>query len=125
MVSSVPLLDLVQKVTTGHSESDLGELREMLESLLTAYNFELKVFERVITVYKQDVHEAKSRNRRLCVCGSRVDSVVDVELKPESAHEVSQIMKASKQRFDAASRKLQQCVFCCRRPRFLQPKGRE
>ncbi|GAX18100.1 hypothetical protein FisN_25Hh077 [Fistulifera solaris] len=96
MVSSVPLLDLVQKVTTGHSGSDLGELREMLESLLTAYNFELRVFEDVTTVFKQDVHEAKNQNRGLCVCGSRVDSILNIDLKAESAHEVSQILKSNR-----------------------------
>ncbi len=96
MVSSVPLLDLVQKVTTGHSGSDLGELREMLESLLTAYNFELRVFEDVTTVFKQDVHEAKNQNRGLCVFGSRVDSVLNIDLKAESADEVSQILKSNR-----------------------------
>ncbi|KAL3919253.1 MAG: hypothetical protein SGILL_003847, partial [Bacillariaceae sp.] len=44
MVSSVPLPDLVRKVTSDHSGSRLGELREMIESLLITYGLELDVF---------------------------------------------------------------------------------
>ena len=54
MVSSVPLPDLVRKVTSDHSGSRLGELREMIESLLSTYGLELKVFNRAVSIFKYD-----------------------------------------------------------------------
>jgi hypothetical protein len=67
MVSSVPLPDLVQKVTTDHSGSRLGELREMVESLLNTYGFELDVFTGAANVMHEDVKRMEQEYRRLKV----------------------------------------------------------
>lgn len=81
MVSSVPLTDLVRKVTSDHSGSRLGELREMVESLLGTYGFELKVFESAITIFYQDVHAMRQEHRNLRLEGHPVQSVMTVPLK--------------------------------------------
>ena len=88
MVSSVPLTDLVQKVTTDSSGSNLGELREMLDSLLGSYNFELKMFHGAAKVFQQDVHGMRTQHRRICVQGSPVHSVMNQPLNAETAHDV-------------------------------------
>jgi hypothetical protein len=67
MVSSVPLPDLVRKVTTDHSGSRLGELREMVESLLNTYGFELDVFAGAANVMHEDVKRMEEEYRRLKV----------------------------------------------------------
>lgn len=85
MVSSVPLTDLVRKVTSDHSGSRLGELREMIESLLGTYGFELKVFESAITVFHHDVSIMKREHRTLRLEGHPVQSVMTVPLKPSKA----------------------------------------
>ena len=54
MVSSVPLTDLVRKVTTDNSGSRLGELREMILSLLRTYGQERAVFSGAVKVMKFD-----------------------------------------------------------------------
>jgi hypothetical protein len=69
MVSSVPLPDLVRKVTTDHSESRLGELREMVESLLNTYGFELDAFTGAAHVMHEDVKWMEREHRRLKVRG--------------------------------------------------------
>jgi WD40 repeat protein len=43
MVSSVPLPDLVMKITTDHTGSHLGELRDMVTSMLSAFLSEVEV----------------------------------------------------------------------------------
>jgi len=80
MVSSVPLTDLVRKVTSDHSGSRLGELREMVESLLDTYGFELKLFEGASTVFHQDVREMQNQHRSLRLEASAVRSVMTVPL---------------------------------------------
>lgn len=93
MVSNVPLTDLVHKVTTHNSGSNLGELREMVESLLGTYNFELKVFQGAATAFHQDVHSMKTEFRRLSVQGSRVESVMNYTLTPETTGQVSDLLR--------------------------------
>ena len=80
MVSSVPLPDLVRKVTTDHAGSRLGELREMVESLLSTYGHELTVFTGAASVMKQDVQQMEVKNRSLKMQGSRVRSVMSYPL---------------------------------------------
>jgi len=72
MVSSVPLPDLVRKVTSDHSGSRLGELREMVESLLSTYGFELTLFEGAVSVFRHDMKEMQGQNRSLRIQGDRV-----------------------------------------------------
>jgi hypothetical protein len=67
MVSSVPMPDLVRKVTTDHSGSRLGELREMIESLLGTYGYELQVCSKAVKVMNHDVKIMEQENRRLQV----------------------------------------------------------
>ena len=80
MVSSVPLPDLVRKVTSDHSGSRLGEVREMIESLLTTYGQELDVFGGAVSVYHYDTHQMEKSHYALRVCGSSVQSVMGVDL---------------------------------------------
>ncbi|CAB9509972.1 vacuolar protein sorting 8 homolog (Saccharomyces cerevisiae) [Seminavis robusta] len=78
MVSSVPLTDLVRKVTSDHSGSRLGELREMMESLLSTYGFELKVFSSAVKVYHFDVKSMHSDQRSLKLEGTGVSKTMEV-----------------------------------------------
>ena len=80
MVSSVPLPDLVRKVTSDHSGSRLGELREMIESLLSTYGLELNVFSGAVNVYHHDVQQMQKVHRALRVEGSSVQAVVNIQL---------------------------------------------
>jgi hypothetical protein len=65
MVSSVPLPDLVYKVTSDHSNSRLGELRELIDGLLGTYRFELGVFEGALNAIKYDVRCLQQKNSSL------------------------------------------------------------
>jgi hypothetical protein len=80
MVSSVPLPDLVRKVTTDHSGSRLGELREMVESLLSTYGFELDVCSGAVSVMHEDVRCMEREHRRLRLEGSIVTSIMQMPL---------------------------------------------
>lgn len=80
MVSSVPLTDLVRKVTSDHSGSRLGELREMLDSLLSTYGFELKVFNGAVKVFHQDVREMHTDQRNLKLEGSGISKLMQFPL---------------------------------------------
>jgi hypothetical protein len=84
MVSSVPLPDLVRKVTSDHSGSRLGELREMIESLLATYGLELKVFNRSVSIFKYDSRQMQKMNRDFRVNGSNVRTVMNVPLDKEN-----------------------------------------
>jgi vacuolar protein sorting-associated protein 8 len=97
MVSSVPLKDLVQKVTTDSSGSNLGELREMVDSLLGTYNFELKVFQGATTVFHQDAYGMRTHHYHLCVQGSLVQSIANQPLTPETFRDVAVLSRHSTQ----------------------------
>eukprot|EP00980_Cylindrotheca_fusiformis_P020099 scaffold7169_cov107-Cylindrotheca_fusiformis.AAC.8 len=84
MVSSVPLPDLVRKVTSDHSGSRLGELREMIESLLATYGLELKVFSRSVSIFKYDSQQMQKMSRDYRVKGSNVRTVMNVPLDKEN-----------------------------------------
>jgi len=80
MVSSVPLTDLVRKVTSDHSGSRLGELREMLDSLLSTYGFELRVFGGAVKVFHHDVKTMHRDQRNLKLEGAGVSKLMQVPL---------------------------------------------
>lgn len=80
MVSSVPLPDLVRKVTSDHSGSRLGELREMVESLLSTYGFEVNVFSGAVNVFQHDSTEMQRMHRALRVQGASVRKVMNIPL---------------------------------------------
>lgn len=80
MVSSVPLPDLVRKVTSDHSGSRLGELREMVESLLSTYGFELNVFSGAVNVFHHDAREMQHQHRALRIEGAIVRKILNVPL---------------------------------------------
>jgi len=84
MVSSVPLPDLVRKVTSDHSGSRLGEVREMIESLLVTYGQELDVFGGAVSVFRYDSHQMEKTHHGLRVRGSHVQSIMGVELNKTS-----------------------------------------
>ena len=84
MVSSVPLPDLVRKVTSDHSGSRLGEVREMIESLLSTYGQELGVFGGAASVFHYDSHQMEKTHHGLRVRGSNVQSVMGVGLNKSS-----------------------------------------
>lgn len=95
MVSSVPLTDLVRKVTSDHSGSRLGELREMVESLLGTFGFELSLFEGAITVFHQDFHSMQCQQRSLQLEGSQVRSVMTVPLAAGNADTIRGYLRQS------------------------------
>jgi len=84
MVSSVPLPDLVRKVTSDHSGSRLGELREMIESLLATYGLELKVFNRSVNIFKYDSRQMQKMNHDTRVKGSNVRKIMNIPLNKEN-----------------------------------------
>ena len=84
MVSSVPLPDLVRKVTSDHSGSRLGEVREMIESLLITYGQELGVFGGAVSVFNYDSHQMEKTHHGLRVRGSNVQSIMGVALSRSS-----------------------------------------
>jgi hypothetical protein len=81
MVSSVPLTDLVRKVTSDHSGSRLGELREMVESLLSTYGFELTVFGNAAEIFRQDLQQMQRSQTSLQLQGAAVRSVLNTSLE--------------------------------------------
>jgi len=90
MVSSVPLSDLVRKVTADHSGSRIGELREMVEGLLATYGYELKVFKGAMTVFQQDARSMRKKQLELQQQGTPVQRLMNTPLEPSGkASEVS------------------------------------
>ena len=81
MVSSVPLTDLVRKVTSDHSGSRLGELREMVESLLSTYGFELQVFGNAAELFRQDLLHMQRSQTQLQLQGAAVRTVLNTDLE--------------------------------------------
>lgn len=80
MVSSVPLTDLVRKVTSDHSGSRLGELREMVDSLLSTYGFELEVFRGAVKVFRHDVKVMHTNKRSQKLGGSGASRIMQFPL---------------------------------------------
>jgi len=80
MVSSVPLSDLVRKVTTDNSGSQLGEVREMIESLLKTYGHEMNVCSGAVKVMQSDLQKMEVVNRELKLQGDGVHSVMQHRL---------------------------------------------
>jgi hypothetical protein len=80
MVSSVPLTDLVRRVASDHSGSRLGELREMVESLLSTYGFELQVFGNAAELFRQDLLMMQRSQTQLQLQGSAVRTVMNKDL---------------------------------------------
>jgi len=77
MVSSVPLSDLVRKVTSENSGSRLGELREMVESLLHTYGHEVDVCSAAVNVMVADVNLMEVECHRMRLEGASVRSVMN------------------------------------------------
>jgi hypothetical protein len=94
MVSSVPLPDLVRKVTSDHSGSRLGEVREMIESLLSTYGQELDVFGGAVSVFHYDSYQMEKTHHGLRVSGSNVQSIMGVGLSksPNSVRTMARIL---------------------------------
>eukprot|EP00550_Attheya_septentrionalis_P011433 CAMPEP_0198305396 /NCGR_PEP_ID=MMETSP1449-20131203/57882_1 /TAXON_ID=420275 /ORGANISM="Attheya septentrionalis, Strain CCMP2084" /LENGTH=1809 /DNA_ID=CAMNT_0044007929 /DNA_START=135 /DNA_END=5564 /DNA_ORIENTATION=- len=84
MVSSVPLPDLLRKITTDHAGNRLGEFREMVVSMLQTYSFELDVCTSAVHVMHEDVKSMSQEKRRLKVRGSKVHSVMGHSLTSRS-----------------------------------------
>lgn len=92
MVSSVPLSDLVRKVTADHSGSQIGELREMVEGLLATYGFELRVVKGAILSFHEDGNILRRKQLALQLQGSAVRSVMNAELKmPEKIKDIHNV----------------------------------
>jgi len=81
MVSSVPLTDLVHKVTAEHSGSRLGEFREMIGTLLSTYGFEHDVCTGAVNVLHHDIRVMDRDRRTLKVEGSRIGKIMNRPLK--------------------------------------------
>ena len=95
MVSSVPLTDLVRKVTSDNSGSRLGELREMLESLLETYGFELNVFSNAVEAFREDVRTMRTESRTLKLSGSGVTSVMNTRIHEGTASSIVNLTRGS------------------------------
>jgi hypothetical protein len=91
MVSSVPLPDLVRKVTSDHSGSRLGELREMIESLLITYGLELDVFRGAVRVFHVDSRKMEKSHHAMRIQGSNVKSILNVALDGGSSSSINAI----------------------------------
>ena len=89
MVSSVPLTDLVRKVTSDHSGSRLGELREMVESLLSTYGFELQVFSNAAELFCQDLLSMQRAQTRLQLQGAAVRTLLNRNLEETGSDDSS------------------------------------
>ena len=100
MVSSVPLPDLVRKVTSDHSGSRLGELREMVESLLSTYGLELNVFNGAVNVFHHDSQQMQKSHRALRVQGSSVRAVMNISLDKPNAVEYKEALEITSNRGD-------------------------
>ncbi|GKY91185.1 hypothetical protein MPSEU_000091200 [Mayamaea pseudoterrestris] len=85
LVSSVPMNDLVRKITSDSSGSRLGEMREMIESFIKTYGYELRVFQGAANVFRQDYFSMQNSNRRLVVEGAAVRSIGSISLGSEGA----------------------------------------
>ncbi len=72
MVSNVPPRELMLKITRDHAGSDLGELREMLVSLLKTYGSELDICSSATNVMHYDIRRMTYEKRRLKIRGSFV-----------------------------------------------------
>jgi hypothetical protein len=83
MVSNVPLTDLVRKVTSDHSGSQIGELREMIESLLATYDFELKVFKSAVTVFNHEILSLRKEQVGLQIQGAPVSKFMNETLESD------------------------------------------
>lgn len=81
MVSSVPLTDLVRKVTTDNSGSRLSELREMILSLLRTYGQERDVFSGAVKVMKFDARRMEWKRRTFKLAGAPVRSIMRQPLR--------------------------------------------
>jgi hypothetical protein len=81
MVSSVPLSDLVRKVTTDNSGSRLGELREMIMSLLRTYGHEMDVFSGAVKVMQFDAQCMEMKSRTSKLVGAPVRSIMHQPLQ--------------------------------------------
>jgi vacuolar protein sorting-associated protein 8 len=88
MVSSVPLSDIVRKVTSDNSGSRIGELREMVEGLLAAYNFELNVFKGASTVFNKDLTAMRNVQVEVCNRGDSVNTIMNTPLEA-NRHEIT------------------------------------
>jgi hypothetical protein len=98
MVSSVPLSDLVRKVTSDSSGSQLGELREMLDILLGTYSFELDLFKSATRVGRFDIIRIERERNHLQQQGSAVDSVTNIVLEQQSAAELTSLFHNTERR---------------------------
>ena len=85
MVSSVPLNDLVRKITADSSGSRLGDMREMIESFIGTYGFELRVFEGAIAAFHQDVRLMQEKSQKLALEGAVVRTVGSVPVESDGA----------------------------------------
>jgi len=92
MVSSVPLPDLVRKVTSDHSGSRLGELREMIESLLITYGLELDVFGGAVSVFHYDSRQMAKSHHAMRIRGSNVKSVMSNSLSGDAVGAMDDIL---------------------------------
>jgi len=72
MMPNVSLYDLLHKITKDHAQSDLGEFREMLVSMLKTYSSELDVCSNAVDVMYHDINHMSMEKKRLKVQGSLV-----------------------------------------------------
>lgn len=69
MITNVPLIDLMKKITNDYSGSALGEFREMLVSMLTTYRSELGICSNAVDVMLHDIRQLSYKRKSAKVKG--------------------------------------------------------
>ena len=72
MITNVPLIDLMKKITKDYSGSALGEFREMLVSMLTTYRSELGICSNAVDVMLHDIRQLSYKRKSTKVKGTFV-----------------------------------------------------
>jgi vacuolar protein sorting-associated protein 8 len=91
MVSSVPLNDLVRKISSDSSGSRLGEMREMIDSFIKTYGYELQVFQGASEVFHHDMRNMQTSSRRLALKGNPVRSVGNTPVESGAGADILQL----------------------------------
>lgn len=69
MITNVPLIDLMKKITKDYSGNALGEFREMLVSMLTTYRSELGICSNAVDVMLHDIRQLSHKRKSTKVKG--------------------------------------------------------
>ncbi|GFH54581.1 hypothetical protein CTEN210_11057 [Chaetoceros tenuissimus] len=83
MVPNVPLHDLVRKVTSDHAGSRLGELRELIATMLKTFASETHVCNAATNIMLQDLHKMSKDKHDLKARGTKVFEIPQEESRDD------------------------------------------